>query len=118
MPGWQPNWTDVVWDQGAADAASTALDQMAYSFEFSANDRYLLAQEDTLGWYGEHRNSFDRYLDEVLRIAQGLAQECRDAAARVRQINQQVLDDQAQRERDRQRWKDEQAEEEARQRGR
>lgn len=118
MPNWQPDWNDVVWDHGSAEAASRSLDQMAYSFEFSATDRASLAQADSVDWYGEHRISFDRYLDEVLRMAQGLAQECRSAAARIRQIDQQVLADQAQRERDRQRWKDEQAEEQARERGR
>jgi uncharacterized protein YukE len=116
MPNWQPNWNNVRWDWGAADAAAAALRRAADLLNGTASERARVAAEAQAQWRGLHRDRFDSELAQVLRRAQDLADEYREAANRIARASQRAWDEQRHRERERERWRREKEDEERRQR--
>ncbi|HLK96165.1 MAG TPA: hypothetical protein VK364_00210 [Hymenobacter sp.] len=92
------------WNAEAAGKVAWLLEQLAHMIEQDAQQRARLAHQASTDWYGRHRDHFDRYLDHAAWRARTLTDECRTAAARVRMASDQVMDEQFQRERARQRW--------------
>ena len=118
MPNWQPNWSDVVWDWGAADAAINALRRAADRLDTTAHNRQQAALPAQREWRGRYREQFDQQLSGMANEEHRLANECRDAAGRVARASQAARDEQNRREADRRRWWEEKREEERRERER
>jgi hypothetical protein len=116
MPNWQPNWNNVRWDWGAANAASSALRHNAVRLDTTAHQRGLVAGEAQAQWRGRYRSEFDVALQGMLQGAYGLAAEMRDAASRIDRASQRAYDEQRHRERERERWRREKEEEDRRRR--
>ena len=113
MPNWQPNWQDVRWDWGAADRAATELERAAEDLDRTSAARSQAAERATADWLGAYRNQFDAQLSATLGTAWHLAMTFREAAARIRQASLRAREEQASRERARQRWHQEKAAEDA-----
>lgn len=116
MPNWQPNWNNVAWNWGAADAACDALRRAADRLEKTAHERLSAASCAQREWRGRYREQFDEQLAAMVAEARRLADECRQAAARVARASQAARDEQNRREADRRRWWDQKREEDSRQR--
>lgn len=114
MPNWQPNWEDVRWNYAAAGRAAGELDRVADQLDAGSSARMQVADLATAEWRGSYRVRFDQQLTATLREAWWQAGELRDAAARIRRASQWARDEQARRERDRERWRREKADEDAR----
>lgn len=113
VPNWQPNWQDVRWDFAAADRAASELDRAAEDVDRTLAARNEAAQRATAEWRGAYRMQFDAQLDGTRRTARYLAGTFRDAATRIRQASGQAMQEQASRERARERWRQEKADEDA-----
>ena len=112
MPNWQLNWSDVRWNQGAADAASSSLRRSAENLEQTASERSRVADDAKAEWRGKHRDSFDILLSQMLSEASSLAQQCREVAARIDGASRQAYEEQRRREAERDRWRREKEAEE------
>jgi uncharacterized protein YukE len=112
MPNWQPNWNDVRWNWGAADAAIAALRRAADLLDGTTHERSQVAGEAQAQWRGLHRDRFDGELAQILRRGYDLANECRAAADRVASASRHAADEQRHREREREQWRREREEEE------
>lgn len=118
MPNWQPNWSNVVWNWGAANDATAALQAAASMLDNTAAERKRKAERAKEEWRGKHRKQFDGDLARMLARAHALASECRAAADRIGGASQRARAEQTHRERERRRWHHQKAEEErARERG-
>jgi uncharacterized protein YukE len=109
MPNWQPNWQDVRWNQAAASRAIAELRRVAEELDETAGERARVAGEATAQWQGDHRRAFDGYLAAVLTDARRLAHAYREAARQIAQASERARVEQAHRERERARWRREQA---------
>jgi len=117
MPDWEPNWQDVRWDHGAAGDAMSALRHAADLLDQTAAERARAAQDATEQWRGRYREEFDEHLERMLRRAQDLARECRDASNNIARSDQRACEEQRRREGERERWRAEkEAEDRARRR--
>lgn len=114
VPNWQPNWEDVRWNYAAAERAAGELDRAADELDSTSQARRQTADDAATEWHGTYRGRFDQQTTEVLRAAWWQAGELSDAAARIRRASQWARDEQARRERERERWRRERAEEDAR----
>jgi hypothetical protein len=114
VPNWQPDWEDVRWNYVAADRAAAELDRAAGELESTSDARRQVADTSAAEWRGAYRRRFDQQLTETLRAAWWQAGEFRDAAARIRRATQWARDEQLRRERERERWRREKADEDAR----
>jgi hypothetical protein len=113
VPNWQPNWQDVRWDFAAADRAASELDRAADDVDRTSAARDQAAQRAMAGWRGAYRLQFDAQLQGTQRTARYLAGTFRAAAVRVRQASGQAMQEQVSRERARERWRREKADEDA-----
>lgn len=119
MPNWQPNWENVRWNHGVAEAAIAALRHAADLLDQTSSERLRVADEARLEWRGRYRDRFDGQFSQILRRASELASKCRAAAGRVASADQRAYEEQIRRERERERWRmEKEAEERARQRQR
>ncbi|MBX0330383.1 hypothetical protein K2Z83_22235 [Oscillochloris sp. ZM17-4] len=118
MPSWQPNWQDVIWDHGAADAAVAALGRAASEIDRAAGERARAALTLLGEWRGAHRLSFDDQLRRADGEDQALAGDLRRAAQEVSRLSQQAREEQARRVYDRAEWRRECERERERQRER
>jgi uncharacterized protein YukE len=116
--GGMPNWQDVRWNHGAAEAAGGALRRAADEVERAAGERARAAAEAVVLWNGAHRRDFDERLAGLLAAARDLAAELRAAAAAIGHASQLAREEQARREREREQWERERREERARERAR
>jgi hypothetical protein len=104
MPSWQPDWTDVPFDQAAARAAVEACQETATLLRVARSERSHLAELARTEWHGPHRHAFDRAYGAndraILRIHDALLGIARmiEAAAATARTQQSV------REEDRARW--------------
>jgi hypothetical protein len=114
MPSWQPNWQDVHWNYAAAERVAGELDRAADELGSTSDVRGQATDNAGAEWRGTYRGRFDQQTTEALRGAWWLAGESREAAARIRRASQWARDEQARRERERERWRGEKAEEDAR----
>lgn len=113
-----PNYTDVVWDHGAAANAAAALNRAAYEVEQAAADGMAVSQLARVAWFGSHRANFDLRREYLVSQSRALAADCRTAAAAIMAADQRAREEQARREREREEWEREQEEEERRRRAR
>ena len=117
MPDWQPNWSDVDWDHGAASAAIGALRRAADMLDQTTGHRERVAGEARAEWRGRDRELFGGELQQMVNRAHQLAGEYRDAADRIARASQWAWDEQRRREQERARWyMEKEAEERARRR--
>lgn len=114
MPNWQPNWNNVRWDWGAANAASAALRRSADKLDTFAHERSRVAGDAQREWRGRYRQEFDQQLQAMLNRSANLAAEMRHAAGRIDQASSRAWEEQRHRERERERWHREKREEERR----
>ena len=114
MPNWQPNWEDVHWNYAAADRAAGELERAAEDLESTCGERRGVAEASDAEWRGANRGRFDPRDTEAMRGAWWQAGVFREEAARIRRASQWARDEQARRERERERWRREKAEEDAR----
>jgi len=115
MPNWNPNWKNVQWDREAAHRATAALRRSADELDNTATERERVATRTQAQWRGRHRETFDSYLQDVLRRARVLAAEYREAATRIDRETQRAEAEQRRRVAERERWRREKEEEERRQ---
>lgn len=104
MPDWQPNWSDVDWDHGAAEAAIGALRRAADVLDQITSQRERVADEARAEWRGRYRKSFDGQFQQMVSHARQLAGEYRDAANQIARASQWAWDEQRRREQERARW--------------
>jgi uncharacterized protein YukE len=104
----EPNWKDVRWDHGAADAAVGALGRAAALLDASIADEGRIGQEASAEWRGGTREEFERRRRLLREELASLANACRDAAAGVRQASALAEQEQRRREREREEWEREQ----------
>jgi len=116
MPNWQPNWSNVIWNWGAASAAAQELRRMADDLDKSAHERRQLAGAAQAEWRGRFRDEFDADLGRMLNEAQGIAAELRAAAGQIEHASDLARSEQQHRERERERWQHEKRDEERRER--
>lgn len=116
MPNWQPNWSNVVWDWGAANEAIAALHRAAGRLEESVGERQRVASEAQAEWRGRYREEFDVDLADLVRKAQSLAAEFRATANRIAAASEAARSEQSHREHERERWHREKRDEERRER--
>lgn len=114
MPNWQPNWNNVRWDWGAANAASSALRRSADKLNGYAHERANVANDAQREFRGRYSEEFDQQLRAMLTRSRDLAAEMRDAAGRIDHASSRAWDEQRRRDRDRERWWREKREEDRR----
>ena len=114
MPNWQPDWQDVRWNYADAERAAGELDRAAEEFDSTSDAQRQAAGSASPEWRGSYRRRFDEQLSQAQRTAWWEAGELRELAARIRRATQAARDEQARRERERERWRLEKAEEDAR----
>jgi hypothetical protein len=116
MPNWQPNWSDVVWDQGAANEAIAALQRAAGQLESSVQERKLVAAAAQTEWRGRFREEFDIDLARMIQQALSIAAEYRIVANRIAAASTAAQNEQNHRLHERERWRHEKRDEERRER--
>jgi hypothetical protein len=89
-----------------------ALRRTADLLDHTAQERSRVAEEATREWRGRYREEFDERLDRMLTRARELANQCRDAAARIAWADHQAYIEQRHREWERERWRREKEAEE------
>jgi hypothetical protein len=109
--GCMPNWQDVCWDYGAADAAIDALNRAAGMIEGISGERARTAVSMLGEWRGVHRERLNELLRQVDREDATLAGDLRRAGQEIARLSQQAREEQARRERERAEWEAEQARE-------
>lgn len=107
MPNWQPNWRNVEWDHRAADDAVQSLRRTATLLEETAVQRRQRAEEAMAEWRGRHRDNFEGQLSRMLQKAAELVGELRAKADEIARASYLAREEQARRERDRARWRQE-----------
>ena len=113
MPSWQPDWNDVRFDHGAADAAVVELEASAdllVETGASLHRSASVAQEE---WRGRYRERFDDELIDLDHRREGLLWNLRADAARIRDAAERARLEQRRREAERSRWFQEAAAEQA-----
>ncbi len=118
MPSWNPNWSDVRWDWGAADAAVRALRRAADSLDTLTDARIREARDAQAEWRGRFRLQFDGDLESLVRDARNLAAQYRHKADQLHGLGQRAREEQHHREDERRRWWDERRREEEEERRR
>jgi uncharacterized protein YukE len=108
-PTWQPNRVDVRYDPVAAQNAISALNAAAADVDAVTKERIERAGTARRWWQGRYRKEFDKRFDATVSTAHRLADDLRQAAARLQQAGAQAQQEQQQRQQDRARWDREQA---------
>lgn len=101
----RPNFTDVRWDHGAAEASIGALRRAADEIERSLAEGAAVALTATSLWLGPHRHSFDLRRRALDLEARELAADCRAAAGKIAAADRRAREEQARREREREVWR-------------
>lgn len=99
-----PNWQDVCWDYGAADAAISALNRAAGEIERMSGERARVAISVLSEWRGGHREHFNQRLRQVDWEDSALSSALRRAGQEIAYLSQQAREEQARRERERAEW--------------
>lgn len=106
MPDWQPNWDDVVFDHGRAQAAVDACNGMAGALDsvvtgFVGENTKLVAGGE---WRGRYRTDFDREMPQIETAATGAVDDLRALAAAITTAMGAARREQAHRVSERERW--------------
>lgn len=112
MPNWQPNWSNVQWDSGAAYAAARALREMAEQMDRALSTRLNVAGDAQVDFLGLNRTLFDSRLQEMQANSHRLAHDLRQAASDIEMNTRRAEAEQQWREEERRRWEDERRREE------
>lgn len=111
MPNWQPDWTDVQFDHGAAAAYAAACDDAAAGLHRWIAGREAAARQAVRDWEGPHRVSFDHQLAGLHEEARAAAITLLDQARQIEEASVAASREQLRRLDNRQRWLREQAQE-------
>ena len=112
-PTWQPNWTDVHFDAGLAQAAISTLNQVADQLQATTAERRSLADTARRDWQGRYRHDFDERFEAGAQTADHLVADLRAAAQGVGAAMAHAAQAEQQRLADRQRWLQQQADNKA-----
>ena len=112
MPAWQPNWVDVRFNYGAAEAAASSLDAGSAGMRSSYDAVHGEHRTRGADWEGAHRDTFRKSLDSVTSTAANDMQMLKAAAARIRQAALSAQHEQHARVAARAQWQAESAAEE------
>ena len=104
MPNWQPDWTDVQFDHGAAHEYAAACRRASATVRQVADERRYLATEAIVDWEGPNRDRFDADLVRWNFEASTVADRLIHTANSVEAHADAARREQAQRELHRSRW--------------
>lgn len=105
MPSWQPNWTDVEFDDAAAHRLVTTYEHVADRLEGHADARGSSAARALADWQGQARDSAEPVLTEVTDRLEDLVRSLRGDANDVADSARLARQEQARRVDDRARWR-------------
>ncbi len=112
MPSWNPNWSNVSWDWGAANAATHTLREAADKLDTLTDARLREARNAQAEWRGRFRLRFDSDLEHLVRGSRDLAAQLRHKADQIQSASRRAEEEQRHREQERRRWLDERRREE------
>jgi hypothetical protein len=107
--GWQPNWSDVSFDRGAALAAAQACRSAAAQADAVAGGLGRAATAATVDWEGLARLVFETDVGHAGRELASVGEQLLALAQRIEAAAEAAVAEQARRERQRERWREEQA---------
>ncbi|RRR69729.1 MAG: hypothetical protein EI684_14800 [Candidatus Viridilinea halotolerans] len=113
----RPNYEDVRWDHGAADAAMGACERCAAELDRTLGDTGHAAAQARAQWQGNHQDRFAQERQALNGHGRALVIACRAAARAIATASQQAYEEQARRLRERaayEQWQREEREREAR----
>ena len=113
MPNWQPNWSDVVFDHDAAEAAASMLDRAAARLREVYDSSCTEHRQQSTEWRGGRRREFERDLSGCTRAAAVDIETMRFEASRIRNAAATARSEQWYREQQRVQWHQEAFTEEA-----
>ncbi len=115
MPDWQPNWDDVEFDHGAAQAAITQCQLSAGALDtaFTGVSTAVSRLAADGAWTGAYQVEFDGARTTVSTDASGTADDLRRLATAIAIAATKATAEQTRRENDRDRWRAEKAAEDA-----
>ena len=111
MPSWQPNWNDVEWSHAAAGNMIRELYRVALALEHNRIALQREVEPVRQEWRGNYRENFDQRHQQKINWNSGLAEQCRTLVRRIETLSELAREEQAARERDRERWHEEKARE-------
>jgi hypothetical protein len=100
----RPNYQDVRWDHGAAEAAIAACMRAAEELEQALLNCAQAALRAQAGWQGARMESFAGARQSLEGRGRVLAADCRAAAHAITAASQQAREDQARRVYERAEW--------------
>lgn len=104
MPTWSPNWDDVRFDPGAAEAAAEACERTARVIRDRSARRHALAVFADISGSGPWRTRFDEQVAAVAHQGDEVEAELRRTAHLLRTASQQAQHEQRSRIDARNRW--------------
>lgn len=107
MPSWQPNWTDVEFDHAAAERAVGACKSAATTIESTLNAQVRCLPSTIQDWSGKARDDFIVGESEIRRLRVQVREDLDQLARVIVAAAEAAKAEQAKREADRQRWRDE-----------
>lgn len=113
MPDWTPNWSNVVFDHAAAADAAEACRSASRSIASVTGTAGGARGDAVADWSGAYRDDFDAEEPVVLEDLEETRTDLIGLAAAIESGASQARAEQTRREQDRDRWRREQASEEA-----
>jgi hypothetical protein len=115
MPNWEPNWEDVEFDHGAAQAAAAQcrLSAGALDTGFTGVATAVTKLATDGAWTGAYQVEFDTARIALGTDASGAADDLRTLAGAIESAATAATAEQNKRERDRDRWRTQKAAEDA-----
>lgn len=107
MPDWQPSWTDVEFDHAAAGQAVAACASAAKTIESTLNTEVRCLPSTTQDWSGQAREDFDTGEPKIRQLRAQVREDLDRLARAIVAAAEAAKAEQAKREADRQRWRDE-----------
>lgn len=107
MPNWSPNWTDVRFDEAAAEQAAAACERAARLVREITARRAVMAAFALLGSQGPWQDQLHRRLRSIYGRSEEMESRLRAVAAALRDASARAHGEQASRVAERQRWQDE-----------
>ncbi len=107
MPTWTPNWTDVRFDQAAAEHAAAECERVARVVRDAAGRRSSMARSAMVDADGPWRDALIQGATQVQARSEAIEARLRALAAALRDASTRARADQRTRVVDRDQWTDE-----------